>query len=98
MFNRNVNLIGQLLPLLILLLINPLLTQEYIGGKLIKQEIWKNEEIEYIEGEIALILNLGVSKDDILPRSNCDHHSRKNNNVSFHNLAISGNQTEHYLG
>jgi len=43
-----------------------LFAQNLVGGKRVKQGVWGNRQIEYIEGEIAVILKAGVNKNDIL--------------------------------
>ncbi len=41
--------------------------QETIGGKLVKTDLWEGQQVEYLEGEIAVILEPGRGKSDVLP-------------------------------
>ena len=69
MYYKTYNLMSKLFVLCFVLLFSTtyLYAQDFVGGKRVKRGVWENLQIEYIEGEIALILKPGVSKNDILP-------------------------------
>ena len=41
--------------------------QQTISGKLVRTGTWEGRQIEYLEGEIAIILNPGAVRADVLP-------------------------------
>jgi subtilisin family serine protease len=41
--------------------------QEMISGKQIRIGMWENQQVEYLESEIAIILKPGISQADVLP-------------------------------
>jgi subtilisin family serine protease len=47
--------------------VTALLAQNFVGGKRIKQGLWENRQIDYVDGDIAVILKAGVNKNNILP-------------------------------
>ena len=55
------------LALMVLLPFITLYSQEMIGGKLIRSGLWKGNVIEYVEGDIFVILKPGVTKSAVLP-------------------------------
>lgn len=69
MWYRAIDSMGKSFVLLMsaLLFWGSLSAQEMIRGKRVRTGIWQGRQIEYLEGEIALILKPGVSKSDVLP-------------------------------
>jgi len=63
------NWIGNLVAFAMLGLLSStsLSAQELIRGKLVKTGVWEGQQVEYLEGEIAVILNPNVGKSDVLP-------------------------------
>lgn len=41
--------------------------QHTIGGKTIKKGVWNNKQIDYVDGQIALKLKLGVQRQSVMP-------------------------------
>lgn len=69
MLNRNVvSLLGLYVIISLQLFTLPSLNaQEKIHGKLVKTGLWEGRQVEFLQGEIAIILRSGVSNKDISP-------------------------------
>lgn len=50
---------------LIMLIANSVFAQQTAGGKRVKTGIWRNQEIEYVEGQIVVILKPGVTASEV---------------------------------
>lgn len=61
MWNNTSNLKGKLFTLFMLVCFSwvSLSAQETIGGKLVRTGTWEGRQVEYLEGEIAIILKPG---------------------------------------
>ena len=69
MWPRTTNSKGKLFAVFMLVFFSwvSLSAQEMIGGKPVRTGVWEGREVEYLGGEIAVILKGGVSQAEVLP-------------------------------